>query len=590
MRVLKHALLSCILWGISTAVLYPQAPAPSAPPKNLVPNGGFEEVTTFQNLYDGVDSNGHLKVPRSNAPIFLEGAFLTPYPFAASVSVADVNGDGLPDLVVSSPLGFLYWFPNVGKRKEPAFHHGHLVQTFLGTAARVNIGDWNGDGKPDIIFGNVDGKVYVLLNQGSSDAPRWVSTMGKPRWFLPRLAFDPSVPQQGYEPLIVQVGADPLSVGNYSAPVFVDWNNDGLPDLIVGEGSYSANNVYVWLNSGTKSNPVFKADSKFCLARGQGRELLSPSVYDWNGDGIPDLLVGGRDGRVALYLGTEASRKDPKKAGPLSFTKFITAGGQEHFGSMVSVCACDYNEDGISDLVYGTASGFLYVALGKGKREDPELDSPTYIQGVDSAGDFDQPRDWRNHYLIGCVEDGLPYTGTAPLPVVLSKDDHPSLDVKEGKRIFYLSWFEKFYGWFYKFYGWIRSYHVNSPGSPLGYNEGVYGMQVTISPFILGQKYELSFWGKGSEMKLMYQIGYQQEIQSPKNLKGAPLHPESFYENVVLLVDTWTQYHKTYRLEGYKDKEINTNGRKFNRATLTFVFFGKGEAWLDDVKLIEVTK
>ncbi len=580
----------CILLGMNMAIIHAQVSSSQEPLKNLILNGGFEEVFTSQNLLDGVDSSGHLKVPRSNAPIFLDGAFLTPYPFAASVSLADVNGDGLPDLVVASPLGFLYWFPNIGKKGQPAFRQGNLVQTFLGTGARLHVADWNGDGKPDIIFGNVDGKVYVLLNQGTSNTPRWVSDMGKPRWFPPKITFDLSIPLQGYEPFHVQIGNDSLSVGNYSAPVFADWNRDGLPDMIVGEGSYSANNIYLWLNSGSKTSPVFKADSKFCLVYGQGRELLSPSVYDWNGDGIPDLLVGGRDGRVALYLGTEASIKNLKKVEPLSFTKFITAGGQERFGSMVSVFACDYNGDGIPDLVCGTASGFLYVALGKGKRGDPELDSPVHIEGVDLAKDFKQPRDWQDNYLADCVEAGTPYTGTAPLPAVLSKDDDPHLDVKEGKRVFHLSWFEKFYGWFYRFYGWFRSYPMNLSGVPMGYNEGVYGIQTTILPFFLGKKYELSFWGKGNEMKLLCRIAYRQEVHSPKNLSGAPSHPEAIYENIIPLSGAWTQYHRTYRLEGYKDKEVDTNGRRFDRATLTFIFFGKGEAWLDNVKLIEMVK
>ena len=47
-------------------------------------------------------------------------------------------------------------------------------------------------------------------------------------------------------------------------------------------------------------------------------------------------------------------------------TKFITVGGREKLGYLISPYVCDYNEDGIPDVVYGTTSGIVNVALGKG--------------------------------------------------------------------------------------------------------------------------------------------------------------------------------------------------------------------------------
>ena len=137
-----------------------------APPKNLIPNGGFEETTSASNLYDGVDSIGNLQVQNIRAPVYIEKNDAKFISFSASPCLADVNGDELPDLVVASSLGLLYWYPNTGEKGKPAFKAGHLVQTYLGPVARIDVVDWDSDGKKDILFGNIDGGIYLLLNQG----------------------------------------------------------------------------------------------------------------------------------------------------------------------------------------------------------------------------------------------------------------------------------------------------------------------------------------------------------------------------------------------------------------------------------------
>ncbi len=57
----------------------------------------------------------------------------------------------------------------------------------------------------------------------------------------------------------VQKGGAPLNVDRHSAPTVVDWNNDGMKDLLVGEFP-----GYVWLfiNTGTDAAPVFTSGSK----------------------------------------------------------------------------------------------------------------------------------------------------------------------------------------------------------------------------------------------------------------------------------------------------------------------------------------
>lgn len=58
---------------------------------------------------------------------------------------------------------------------------------------------------------------------------------------------------------LVQSGGASIDVPGYSVPSFVDWDSDGLPDLVVGEGSgLQTPRVRVYLNSGTPFQPEFE--------------------------------------------------------------------------------------------------------------------------------------------------------------------------------------------------------------------------------------------------------------------------------------------------------------------------------------------
>lgn len=69
---------------------------------------------------------------------------------------------------------------------------------------------------------------------------------------------------------IVQSGGTDIVVVGYSVPSFVDWNNDGLGDLVVGEGGTTAK-ARVYLNEGTASDPQF---SDFTYVQSLGADLV----------------------------------------------------------------------------------------------------------------------------------------------------------------------------------------------------------------------------------------------------------------------------------------------------------------------------
>ncbi len=64
----------------------------------------------------------------------------------------------------------------------------------------------------------------------------------------------------------IQAGTKPLTVKPYTAPSVIDWNNDGKKDLLVGQ--FDEGNIWLYLNRGTDSEPVFTSGVKV-LSQGQ---------------------------------------------------------------------------------------------------------------------------------------------------------------------------------------------------------------------------------------------------------------------------------------------------------------------------------
>lgn len=99
-------------------------------------------------------------------------------------------------------------------------------------------------------------------------------------------------------------------------PTVVDWDGDGVQDLVVGN---SPGNIVWCKNHGTDLNPSFGdyeyicgSDGKpLCFRAGyyevQGPQeacwgYIGPNVFDWNGDGLYDIVFGFNDGCIKYML------------------------------------------------------------------------------------------------------------------------------------------------------------------------------------------------------------------------------------------------------------------------------------------------
>jgi len=145
---------------------------------------------------------------------------------------------------------------------------------------------------------------------------------------------------------------------NMFAPAVWDWNKDRKDDLLVGEGSYSANSIHLLLNQGSGGRPIFDENNRSVLAYGMGLEQLTPCIVDYNGDGLFDLVFGKSNGKIAIPLNS-GSKTEPKFGAPVEVKgsavtpAFNSPSGRE----------CDFGLD------RGNFHGFFSVAK---EADDPE--------------------------------------------------------------------------------------------------------------------------------------------------------------------------------------------------------------------------
>lgn len=248
----------------------------------------------------------------------------------------DHNGDGLLDLVIGNYgyfeegnfVGRLALYENIGDAENPEFQlitrNYSDLEIYGFRSLHPAFADMDGDGDVDMIIGEENGFLHLFKN---------IAVAGSPASFI-----------------LTGPNYQGIDVGKFSTPQLVDVNEDGLPDLVIGEEN---GNLNYYENQGTAIDPDFVLINELW----GGVDVRKPLTL--TGYSAPWLMKDATESWV-LYVGSLSGsiyQYEPTPDFTGLFTKVTESFSGIDEGSFTSVTIGDITADGIPELLTGNDRG-----------------------------------------------------------------------------------------------------------------------------------------------------------------------------------------------------------------------------------------
>jgi hypothetical protein len=291
---------------------------------------------------------------------------------STTLTSLDINGDGNNDLLIGdSYIGTMAAFFGDSHNIETTVDLSIVDSTFPSYNTPINTPsnaaayyfDINQDGAKDLIAApyqptysqteldtsinqNVD---WLYLNKGTSTEPLF------------------ELEKKGF------LGGDMIDVGSRSFPTLVDLNGDGLKDLVVGNegfriyGGESSAYISYYKNVGTSTAPVYElTNSNLGNARAYGFGYAHPTFTDLDDDGDQDMMVGDDQGMLHYF----------RNIGSASFPQLLLvepefSGIDVDLAAHPQFF--DLSTDGIPDLIIGDKYGRIQYFENSGTASSPNF-------------------------------------------------------------------------------------------------------------------------------------------------------------------------------------------------------------------------
>jgi hypothetical protein len=270
--------------------------------------------------------------------------------------VTDINGDGLPDLLIGNYgeydssyyfqaslksvfISKISYYKNTGQPNNPSFH---LVTDDFANLSRLRglafyptFADLDGDGDLDMIIGNADGTLTYFQN-----------TAGP-----------------GTEPVFgpAQTQYQKIKAGSFSAPQLFDLDGDGLPDLVIGN---QKGTLVYYHNTGTSGSPVFTY-----VTDSLGKVSVTNPLISYDGYSTPfffkdptgktGLIVGCEEGKVHYYTQIDGNLNGTFTRSDSLLSVLCGSPVPSSFGYRTAATVANLEDPDFMDLVVGNFSGGL---------------------------------------------------------------------------------------------------------------------------------------------------------------------------------------------------------------------------------------